>query len=269
MFKLVNKFVLLFITLVLSISLSAQEYRQVLLESFENGIPEGWTQECVSGNVKWVKETGGSFPMGAFDGSARLRFSADTNITTNSVTRLVTPDLCKPEGDKVSFARLADPILVFAHAQDRWTNDFDVLRVLYRTEADGAWSKLKEYDKYISKWSQDTLSLAFIGGAEYFQLAFEAVDNLGRGVVLDKVELRSAPNCFAPDEVTIGDQTSDSVRISWVGSWDVKGFNLKVSTTALTPEQLEDASLKADVCDVFLMQTNTFVAKKEKLRLIK
>ncbi len=254
-----QKMIALLAILFVPFLLSAQEYASILNESFENGIPDGWTQECVSGKVQWVKETGGSYPMGAFDGSARLRFSADTNITTNSVARLVTPNLCKVEEGKVSFARLADPILVFAHAQDRWTNDFDVLRVLYRTKADGAWSKLKEYDKYISKWSQDTLSLAFIGGAEYFQLAFEAVDNLGRGVVLDKVELRSAPNCFAPEEVTIGDQTSDSVRISWVGSWDVKGFNLKVSTTALTPEQLEDASLKADVCDVFLMQTNTFV----------
>jgi hypothetical protein len=184
-----QKMIALLAILFVPFLLSAQEYASILNESFENGIPDGWIQECVSGEVKWVKETGGSYPMGAFDGSARLRFSADTNITTNAVTRLVTPDLCKPEGDKVSFARLADPILVFAHAQDRWTNDFDVLRVLYRTKADGAWSKLKEYDKYISKWSQDTLSLAFIGGAEYFQLAFEAVDNLGRGVVLDKVEL--------------------------------------------------------------------------------
>ena len=241
--------------------LSAQDYASILDESFENGIPEGWTQECVSGKVQWVKETGGSYPMGAFDGSARLRFSADTNITTNSVTRLITPNLSKPEGDKVSFARLADPILVFAHAQDRWTNDFDVLRVLYRTKADGAWSKLKEYDKYISKWSQDTFSLAFIGGAEFFQLAFEAVDNLGRGIVLDKVELRSAPNCFAPEEITIGDQTSDSVRISWVGSWDVKAFSLKVSTIPLSPEQLEDMSVKADVCDEILERTNTFVVK--------
>ena len=111
--------------------LSAQEYASILNESFENGIPEGWTQECVSGNVKWVKETGGSYPVGAVDGSARLRFSADTNVTTYSVTRLVTPNLSNPEEGKVSFARLADPILVFAHAQDKWTNDVDFLRVLY------------------------------------------------------------------------------------------------------------------------------------------
>ncbi len=259
--RTLHKMIALLAILFVPFLLSSQEYASIFDESFENGIPEGWTQECVSGNVHWVKETGGTYPNGAFDGNARLRFSADTNITTNSVTRLITPDLCKVEEGKVSFARLADPILVFAHAQDRWTNDFDVLRVLYRTKADGPWAKLYEYDKYISKWSQDTLSLAFLGGVEYFQIAFEAVDNLGRGVVLDKVELRSAPNCFAPDEMTIGDQTSDSVRISWVGSWDVKGFALKVSTTALTPEQLEDASLKADICDVFLQQVNTYVVK--------
>ena len=256
-----QKMIALLAILFVPFLISAQEYASILDESFENGIPEGWTQDTVSGKVGWVKETGGSFPMGAFDGKVRLRFSADTNITTNSVARLITPDLCKVEEGKVSFGRLADPILIFAHAQDRWTNDFDVLRVLYRTKADGAWSKLREYDKHISKWSHDTVSLAFIGSAEFFQLAFEAVDNLGRGVVLDKVELRSAPNCFAPEEITIGDQTSDSVRISWVGSWDVKAFSLKVSTSPLSPEQLEDASLEADVCDVVLTQTNTFMIK--------
>lgn len=256
-----HKMIALLAILFVPFLLSAQEYASILNESFENGIPEGWTQECVSGNVKWVKETGGSYPVGAFDGSARLRFSADTNVTTYSVTRLVTPNLSNPEEGKVSFARLADPILVFAHAQDKWTNDVDFLRVLYRTKADGAWGKLMEYNEYISKWSLDTLSLASVSGAEFFQLAFEAVDNLGRGVVLDKVEIRSAPNCFAPDEMVVGDLSSDTARISWVGSWDVKAFELKVATTHITPEQLEDASYKADVCDTVLSQTNTCIVR--------
>ena len=101
-----QKMIALLAILFVPFLLSAQEYASILNESFENGIPEGWTQECVSGKVQWVKETGGSYPMGAFDGSARLRFSADTNITTNSVARLVTPNLCKVEEGKVYSAKV-------------------------------------------------------------------------------------------------------------------------------------------------------------------
>ena len=149
--------------LLLPFSLFSQEYGQNLFESFENGIPENWSQETISGDVQWVKETGGTWPAGAFDGDARVKFTANSNVTTNYVARLVTPELNKV-GD-IPFSKLVDPILVFAHAQDKWTNDFDVLRVLYRTSADGEWRQLKKYDKYISKWTLDTLSLAVVSGA--------------------------------------------------------------------------------------------------------
>ena len=73
----------------------SQERCCVLNESFENGIPENWTQDTVLGNVGWVKETGGTLPTGAFDGQARLKFSANATVTTEAVARLITPDLNK------------------------------------------------------------------------------------------------------------------------------------------------------------------------------
>ena len=117
--------------LLLPFSLFSQEYGQNLFESFENGIPEGWTQEAISGDVLWVKETGGAWPTGAFDGVVRLKFTADSNVTTNYAARLITPNLNSV--GEIPFSKLVDPILVFAHAQDKWTNDFDVLRVLYNS----------------------------------------------------------------------------------------------------------------------------------------
>ena len=237
----------------------AQDRCSVLDESFENGIPESWSQEAVFGDVQWVKETGGTWPTGAFDGGARVKFTANSNVTTNYVARLITPELNKV-GD-VPFSKLVDPILIFAHAQDKWTNDFDVLRVLYRTSADGEWRQLKKYDKYISKWTLDTLSLAVVSGAPYLQFAFEAQDNLGRGVVLDRVEVRSAPNCFIPDKIKADNISNDSAVISWTGAWDVESFSIKVSTAKLTEEQLNDVAFKADAFDGMVSNTRKCIIK--------
>ena len=250
--------------LLLPFSLFSQEYGQNLFESFENGIPENWTQDTVVGNVGWVKETGGTLPTGAFDGQARLKFSANATITTDAVARLITPDLNKIAGgdsEQLNFSEIIDPVLIFAHAQEKWTNDFDVLRILYRTSADGKWNKLKEYDNYISKWTVDTVSLAVVSGSPFLQLAFEATDNLGRGVVIDRVEVRSAPSCFAPTMLTVENISNDSADIRWSGSWDVESFSLKVSTVPLTPEQLEDEAFKADVFDEILKRTRKATVK--------
>ena len=262
--KDLHKLVAFLAMLLLPFSIFSQEYGQNLFESFENGIPENWYQDTISGNAGWVKETGGTLPTGAFDGQARLKFTANANVTTDAVARLITPDLNKIGGgdsEQLIFSQIIDPVLIFAHAQEKWTNDFDVLRILYRTSADGKWNKLKEYDNYISKWTVDTISLAVVSGSPFLQLAFEATDNLGRGIVIDRVEVRSAPSCFAPTMLTVENISNDSADIRWSGSWDVESFSLKVSTVPLTAEQLEDQSFQADVFDKVLERTRKATVK--------
>ena len=61
-------------------------------ESFEKGIPTGWTQENVSGSVNWVAETQNlTYPNGASDSLARIAFRNTTGVTNKAVTRLVLP----------------------------------------------------------------------------------------------------------------------------------------------------------------------------------
>lgn len=235
-----QKVIALLVILIVPHFVSAQEYGSILNESFESGIPSTWTQDYIYGNVDWVLEAGGNCPVGAFDGEKRVVFCSHTTVTTKAVTRLSTPVL-------TGFSTLRDPILVFAHAQDKWTNDFDTLKVLYRTAGMNDWALLKQYDKYISKWQIDTISLTFIAGAKNFQIAFQAHDNLGRGVVLDKVEIRSAPSCFTPEQISVKNITNKSADITWFGAWDAESFEIKVSSTLLSSSDMDQ---KADVLDV-------------------
>ena len=232
----------LFFVLFASISLFAQQNQdgRVLEESFENGIPQGWTQEFVNDNLQWSVESGDlTFPNGAFEGSKRVAFRNVSGKTKNACTRLVSPTM--------DISKLYRPLLIFAHAQDQWTKDIDKLRVLYRLSSDAEWVELKTYEECITFWQIDTIKL--VGSSKTYQIAFEATDNLGRGVILDDIEVRSTPRCDTPYALDISEKTSSSVVINWLGAFDAKGFDLKVSTTPLTAEQLESDSYKADVVD--------------------
>ena len=239
-----QKMIALLALLLVPFFISSQEYGSILNESFENGIPTGWIQEKVYGNVDWIVEKGGNYPVGAYFGEKRLSFCSHATVTTNAVTRIVTPVL-------TDFTSLRDPILVFAHAQDKYANDFDTLKVLYRRAGMNEWALLKVYDRYIADWQIDTVSLTFLQGARDFQLAFQACDNLGRGIVLDNIELRSRPSCFTPEQIYVKDITTNSAEINWFGAWDAESFAVKVSSTFLTDVEL-NGSTKADIVDVEL-----------------
>ena len=207
-------------------------------ESFEEGIPTTWTQEQVFGDIEWVVESGDlSRPNGAVKGTHRVAFRNNSRQTTGAITRLITPVM--------DLSKVFQPILCFAHAQDKWTGDFDTLRIYYRNSPDGRWIELKTFDKPIAQWQRDTVDLTSV--TKHYQIAFEAVDNLGRGIVLDDIEVRSAPSCTQPYNLMVSNIKNEAATLSWLASFDVLEFYLKVSTTPLTLAQLADKTFAADV----------------------
>ena len=249
--KYLLKTVVLLVFLFSSFILSSQEYGAVLDESFENGIPQGWVQEKISGDIDWVVESGElSRPSNAYDGVKRVAFRNTKGITTKARTRLILP--------AVDISQLYQPILVFAHAQDKWTSDFDTLRVLYRTSIESDWVQLKVFDSYVRDWQIDTLPL--MQASKTFQLAFEATDNLGRGVVIDKIIVRSSPDCYEP-ELFVANISNDTVDIGWYGVWDAESFSLKISTKMLTDQELNDVNYKADMLDIVVSDVYEYTIK--------
>ena len=221
-----------FLPFVLLAQNTENPFGEVLRESFESGIPETWVQENVSGSVNWIVESNNlTYPNGAVDGNNRIAFRNTSGVTNKSVTRLILP--------AVDVSALFQPILAFSHAQEKWSGDYDTLRILYRSSADANWTELYVFDKYISKWTEEALLLPV---SEYCQVAFEASDNLGRGIVIDNVVIRSTPSCFKPSEFWTSNVSNDSIVINWAGSYDAIDFKVKVSETELTEEELASAN---------------------------
>lgn len=227
-------------TLGIAQSLNAQDKTVILFEDFENGIPAIWSQEQVYGNYNWIVESGDlANPAGAVSGSKRIAFRNNTNQTTAYITRLILPTL--------DLSDVFQPILCFSYAQEKWAGDFDTLKILYRRTPTSNWVTLKTYSDYSAGWQRDTIRLAV--PTSTYQLAFEAKDNLGRGVVIDDVEVRSIPNCTQPFNLAVGKITGTSAFIEWAGSFDALNYKVRLSNKPLTVRQLSgiestDAEIK-------------------------
>lgn len=214
-------------------AVAAQEIEYALNESFEQGLPDGWTQEHVSGSVDWIAETGGDYPAGAADGQGRVALRNTTEQTQGFVTRLVTPAM--------DLSNMTLPILIFSHAQEHNLGDVDELRVYYRTSASSDWVLLEEggvFTDRVRTWETDTIVLS--GSSRTYQIAFEGTDKFGRGVVLDKVQVRPIPTCTDPQLTLIDENTSSSFRVNWMASFDAQSCVVRVSESRL--EDPETAS---------------------------
>lgn len=213
-------------------------------ESFENGIPSDWTQESIVGNLKWTVESGDGlqYPEGIADGKNRVAFRNPSGITTRSVTRLVTPYFDPSD--------IQTPVLVMSYATPRWGQEFDTLRVFYRAETDGRWSLLHEFDSYSNVWTSATVEL--VAWTSTYQLAFEAVDNNGRGIVIDNIAVRPKPDCTTPNTLEVKTVGETTATLSWFAGFSQEAFQVRVSTKQLKDFELAEETVASCIVDTVL-----------------
>lgn len=221
-----KKKLLVFLIAVAAIIVNLGAQTIVLSESFEKGIPAGWTQESVFGDQKWVTEplvSGESllYPDGAVSGLGRALLRNTTGESKGYKTRLITPVM--------NLDTVFQPILRYYHAQMKWTADFDTLRVLYRVSESSNWVLLQEFTQPIQMWTKETVELPRVG--KTYQVCFEGSENMGRGIVLDSVVVRSKPECTIPHDMTVTNMHKNEVTLNWLASFDAVNFHIIVAKT--------------------------------------
>ena len=225
------------------VAFAGKESQYVLYEGFEDGVPATWTQEYATGmQVPWAVEQSGAseYPKQAFKGNSLVALRNTTGQTQRFATKLITP--------AIDLTEVFQPILVFTHAQMQYAGDVDALYVYYRTSNDGKWVQIGKFENKTSGWKTDTIRLT--APSKTYQLAFEGVDNMGRGVALDEVIVRPMPTCNDPSNISADGLTVNSALLRWNGSLDSDSFNVVLSTTPLTDmENLTDVVKNEFVSD--------------------
>ncbi len=232
-----KKHLLMLLVAAMATTMSLEAQTIVIDDGFENGIQDSvWTQEFVSGNTAWSvesKEDGLQWPETVVQGSKRAYLRNTTGETQGYVTRLVSKVM------DLSPRKVYQPELTFWYANPKWGTDRDTLRVLYRTSPNAKWKQLAEYSTAMPNWQKVKIeNLPELGPT--YQIAFEGKDNLGRGIVLDSVKLRSAPECTVPSRIVVTNKGADRVNISWAASFDAMQFELIVSKDTIDPYEVDN-----------------------------
>lgn len=231
-----KKHLLMLFAAVTAVSMSLNAQTIIIDDGFENGIQDStWTQEFVAGNTAWAVEDiadGLSYPSTVKQGTKRAYLRNTTGETQGYVTRLVSKVMdLRP-------SKVYQPELSFWYANPKWTADRDTLRVLYRTGAKSKWKQLAEYSTASANWQRVNIELPEVN--ETYQIAFEGTDNLGRGIVLDSVKLRSAPECTVPHDIVVNNKGANKVNIAWIASWDAEYFEMVVTKDTIDPNMLDE-----------------------------
>lgn len=227
-----KKHLLMLFAVMVAATMSLRAQTIVINDGFENGIQDSiWTQEFIRGNHPWIVESAGEeilWPATIFEGSKRACLRNTSGETQGYITRLVSKVMdLRPE-------KVYQPELTFWYANPKWTADRDTLRVLYRTSEKAAWKQLAEFSTASANWQKVKLELPEVNAT--YQIAFEGTDNLGRGIVLDGVLLRSAPECTVPHDIAITNKGAGIVNVAWNASWDANFFELIVSKNQINPD---------------------------------
>ena len=231
-----KKHLLMLLVAILATVMSLNAQTIIIDEGFENGIQDSvWTQEYVTGHTAWAVEDvedGLSWPGTVKQGTKRAYLRNTTGETQGYKTRLVSKAM------DLSPRKVYQPQLIFWYANPKWAADRDTLRVLYRTGLNAKWKQLAEYSNAMANWQKVTLELPEVGPV--YQIAFEGSDNLGRGIVLDSIKLRSAPECTVPHDIFVSNKGSNRVNIAWAASWDAVQFELIVSKDTINPYEITE-----------------------------
>lgn len=259
----------------MTITAMAQSFSVKLQESFEQGeIPQSWSQEYVVGNHPWSVETladynypGEQIPdvHGNKGGTYRAYLRNTSGQSEGYKTRLVTPAL--------DLTEVYRPILCFYHAQDKWTADFDTLRVYYRTGPNSNWVLLSdaetgnkaEFTQAIRSWKAESYELPLYNSKSY-QIAFEGTDNLGRGIVLDSIVVRSYPECIVPYDVTVSNVMNGNATLLWKASWEAEQYHIVLTTTEVDIDRLSELDNTVIAFDSIINYTGTWKANITGLR---
>lgn len=206
----------------------------VLSESFESGLPAGWTQENVAGNQLWTTESGGDlqYPAGVVAGKGRAALRNTTGESQGYKTRLITPEM--------RLDTVFQPVLRYFHAQPKWATDFDTLRVWFRTSPTSDWVLLQEFAHPVASWTKEYVELP--RPTATYRLCFEGSENMGRGIVLDSILVRSKPECTIPHDMMVSNMTEDAVTLMWQASYDAVNFRIVLAKS--------DAAFDIDTVDI-------------------
>ncbi|MBR4804676.1 MAG: T9SS type A sorting domain-containing protein, partial [Bacteroidales bacterium] len=145
-------------------------------------LPACWVRESTNNSVRWEigSGNGGSQPSSAYSAP----YNAYCKITNTDLIGNQAFLISEP----IDLSGVSEANLKFVYCNTRYTSYLDMLTVVYRSSYGDPWSPLATFNKNVPNWTEVALNLPNL--SDYYQIAFIATVNMGRGICVDDIELR-------------------------------------------------------------------------------
>ncbi len=175
-------------------------------EGFEDESIDCWENEVIAGDYYWYTSD--------YDDIYEGEHYAYFTYQSDEIGRFITPVFDMSGAESATFT--------FAHKQEAFFGNQDVLEVYYRTSATDEWHELAIYDSEIPTYQVDTFELQ--GLSATYQLSFVGYGHEGYGLFLDDINITvvDAP-CATPANVAVENN---------VVTWESEAANFNVMVVA-------------------------------------
>ncbi|MBP5280990.1 MAG: choice-of-anchor J domain-containing protein, partial [Lachnospiraceae bacterium] len=155
--------------------------RELLNESFEDGIPNSWTSQVSSTQPDYY------WKVGRGDGSdIFLAHSGEFNALITHKKKDAEADLITPD---LNLLGKKNVVLDFWYLNREYSGDIDKLTICYRHEGDATDTKILEISSAHDRWTHQAILLPQGALSDGTQIIFRATDKYGHGIALDDVKV--------------------------------------------------------------------------------
>ena len=159
-----------------------------------NTFPSCWTRETTNNSVNWQigAGNGANFPASAASAPYNAYCNTSDRANIGSQATLIT--------EPIDLSSVSDANIKFKYCNNKYTAYQDVLTVAYRSSYDDAWTPLATFNKSVTSWTEVQLNLPNI--SDYYQIAFIATTNMGRGACIDDITISQGHVAIEPATAT-------------------------------------------------------------------
>lgn len=155
-----------------------------------NTLPTCWERTSTNASVSWK--------IGAGNGasSPSTAYSSPYNAYCNISDRQLVGNQAYLISEPLDLSSVSAANVKFMYFNNRYTAYQDILTVAYRANYGDSWTPIATFNTSVNAWTQVELNLPNL--SDYYQIAFIATVNMGKGVCIDDISVSQGSVAITP-----------------------------------------------------------------------
>lgn len=194
-------------------------------EDFEGGVPGAFTEAINSGSTSWGDCASGSVGSQTCPITGNTSASFYTSNYNGDSATLTTPSMDLSAGGF---------LLKFDHSQQDWSTDQNTLLVEISTDGGANYSTIVDFTASLTSVTSESFMLDSYSTTATTIIRFTATSDYGYSIILDNVEVVTAPSCIEPTALIASATSLTNATLSWSAAGSETNWTYEYGATGFS-----------------------------------